>query len=268
MASNRYLQLAFNNSFNEFASVIGYIPKNDNIIIEAGTPLIKREGIGVIARMKMYWPGKICADIKIVDGAKAEVEMAAGAGADYVTALGNSSKETLKIFVDTCRERQIKSVVDMINTPDPLRSLWKAGITPDVAMIHRGRDEENSFGAIIQYKNIAKIKGKWDILVGAAGGIDKKEMQSAIFNGADIVVINLVKPNEPWAGLVMDEKMRENIDVLRETTKDLLDMQDLNQKKTMMAQELLQWKFEVIEKIFLLKLGMSEEIRKENKNLF
>lgn len=63
-------------------------------------------------------------------------------------------------------------------------------------------------------------------------------------------------------------KMRENIDVLRETTKDLLDMQDLNQKKTMMAQELLQWKFEVIEKIFLLKLGMSEEIRKENKNLF
>jgi len=62
-------------------------------------------------------------------------------------------------------------------------------------------------------------------------------------------------------------KMRENIAVLRETTSDLLGLQDLNQKKTMMTQELLQWKFEVMKKIFLLKHGMSERIRKENKIL-
>lgn len=62
-------------------------------------------------------------------------------------------------------------------------------------------------------------------------------------------------------------KMRENIAVLRETISDLLGLQDLNQKKTMMTQELLQWKFEVMKKIFLLKHGMSERIRKENKIL-
>ncbi|MGI5898138.1 MAG: hypothetical protein ACOX6Q_03195 [Candidatus Dojkabacteria bacterium] len=47
----------------------------------------------------------------------------------------------------------------------PLESL-------DIVLIHRGRDEENSFEAVIQYKNIANIKGKWDVLVEAAGGID------------------------------------------------------------------------------------------------
>lgn len=209
--SKKYLQLAFNSSFDDFVSVIGLIPKNQNIIIEAGTPLIKKDGIGVIEQMRFYWKGYICADIKVVDGAKAEVEMAKNAGATHVTALGNASEETLRIFVDTCKEVGIKSVIDMINTPDPLKSLWKANIFPDIVTIHRGRDEENSFGEVIQYKNIAKIKGKWDVLVGAAGGIDEKEMQSASFNGADVVVVNVVSPNDPWGGLIMDSGFKDHI---------------------------------------------------------
>jgi 3-keto-L-gulonate-6-phosphate decarboxylase len=117
----------------------------------------------------------------------------------------------LKIFVETCKELEIKSVIDSINTDNPLRAIWKANVIPDVVLIHRGRDEENSFGAVIQYKNIAKIKGKYEALVGAAGGIDEKEMESASFNGADIVVVNVVRPEEPWTGLVIDENLEENI---------------------------------------------------------
>jgi bifunctional enzyme Fae/Hps len=216
MSNRNYLQIAFNRDFNEFVSVIRYIPQNSNIIIEAGTPLIKREGIGVIQRMKMYWPGEISADIKIVDGAKREVIMARDMGADYVTAVANASAETLKIFVNTCKEVGIKSVIDSINTENPLRAIWKANVIPDVVLIHRGRDEENSFGAVIQYKNIAKIKGKYEVLVGAAGGLDEKEMESASFNGADIVVVNVVRPDEPWTGLVIDENIKENINTFVE----------------------------------------------------
>jgi bifunctional enzyme Fae/Hps len=205
--SKRFLQLAFNSSFQDFLSVLPYIPKNPNIIIEAGTPLIKKEGIDVVRRMRSLWSGLICADIKVVDGAKAEVEMAKAAGADYITALGNASEETLRIFVDVCKKNDIKSVIDMINTPDPLRSLWKANIIPDVVCIHRGRDEENSYGEIIQYRNITKIKGKWNVIVGAAGGIDQKELQSALFNGADIVVVNVVRKEDGWSGLVIDKNL-------------------------------------------------------------
>ena len=211
MGRNKLLQLAFNHDFAEVVKVIGDIPQGEDIIIEAGTPLIKREGIGVIAKMRQFWRGKICADIKVVDGAKQEVEMAKREGADFVTAVGNASPETLRLFVATCRKLGITSVVDMINTPKPLRALWKANVIPDAVLIHRGRDEENSFGKVIQYKNIAKIKGKYNVLVGAAGGIDGKELQSAIFNGADLAVVNLVQPNDPWKGLVIGPGLTQRV---------------------------------------------------------
>jgi len=206
------IQIAFNYTFNDFLKVVHQIPKSDNIILEAGTPFVKREGIGVVRKMKAFWPGEICADIKIVDGAYEEVLMCKQAGATSVTALGNSSAETLRIFVDTCKGLGITSIVDMLSNPNPLKTLWKANVVPDMVYLHRGRDEENSFGKIIQYKDIAKLKGKWDLETGAAGGIDERELQSAIFNNADIVVVNIVRPQDDWAGIVYDASFKDHLD--------------------------------------------------------
>jgi len=99
----------------------------------------------------------------------------------------------------------------MIGNPNPLKTIWKANVVPDMVYIHRGRDEENSYGKIIQYKDIAKLKGKWEIKMGAAGGIDKKELQSAIFNNADIVVVNIVRPEDSWKGIVFDKNFKDNL---------------------------------------------------------
>jgi 3-keto-L-gulonate-6-phosphate decarboxylase len=192
-------------------SVIKHIPNNPNIILEAGTPFIKYEGVNVIRNMRRYWMGDICADIKIVDGAYEEVAMAKRAGATSVTAIGNASKETLKIFVDACKEFRISSIIDMIGNNNPLKTLWKAQVVPDMVYIHRGRDEENSFGKIIQYKDIAKLKGKYELQTGAAGGIDKRELQSAIFNNADIVVVNIVRPEDEWKGIVFGKDFEKNL---------------------------------------------------------
>jgi len=208
---NGKIQIAFNYTFGDFVKIVGQIPKHKNIVLEAGTPFVKREGMAVIRKMRRYWPGEICADIKIVDGAYQEVLMAKQMGANSVTALGNSSEETLRIFVDTCKELGITSIVDMINNHNPLKTLWKANVVPDMVYLHRGRDEENSFGKVIQYKNVAKLKGKWDLEVGAAGGIDERELQSAIFNNADIVVVNIVRPQDEWSGIVYDSSFKEQL---------------------------------------------------------
>ena len=205
------IQIAFNYNFQHFLSVISHIPYSPNIILEAGTPFIKYEGVNVINRMRHYWLGDICADIKIVDGAYEEVAMVRRAGASSVTAIGNASHETLRIFVDACKEFHVDSIVDMIGNPNPLKTLWKAHIIPDMVYIHRGRDEENSFGKIIQYKDIAKLKGKYELKTGAAGGIDKRELQSAIFNSADIVVVNIVRPEDQWKGIVFDNDFERNL---------------------------------------------------------
>lgn len=210
------IQLAFNTSFDDFLSIVAAIPKVDHIIIEAGTPLIKREGIQVISAIKAHWPGDICADMKVVDGAYEEVLMAVNEGATSITAMGNTSKESLELFVNTCRKNNILSIIDMMNNVNPLRTIWKSGVIPDLVFVHRGRDEERAFGKIIQYKDIAKIKGKWDIQLGAAGGIDKRELQSAIFNDADIVVVNIVPEDKTWKGIVFNDDFKNTLnDFLR-----------------------------------------------------
>jgi bifunctional enzyme Fae/Hps len=205
------IQIAFNYNFSDFLSVVGMIPRNNNIILEAGTPFVKREGISVIRKMRRFWFGEICADIKTVDGAFEEVQMAKAVGATSVTALGNSSEETLRIFVDTCKKLKITSIIDMLGNKKPLKTLWKANVIPDMVYIHRGRDEENTYGKIIQYKDIAKLKGKYELDTGAAGGIDKRELQSAIFNNADVVVVNIVRPEDNWKGIVYDAEFRRNL---------------------------------------------------------
>lgn len=181
--------------------LIMQVPRDRRILIEAGTPFIKRYGFNGIQTLASLWPGYIVADIKVADGAREEVEMVWQAGAHAVTALGNSSTETLNIFVQTCESLDMDSMVDMIHVDMPLKVLRPLKKQPSVAILHRGRDEETTRGKVIQYKHITKIKSKYDILISAAGGVDLKEAQSAAFNGANIVVVNVVPAGSPWKGI-------------------------------------------------------------------
>lgn len=57
--------------------------------IEAGTPLIKSEGMEILRELHKKFPDKILvADMKTVDGGAVEIEMAAKSGANVVLMLG------------------------------------------------------------------------------------------------------------------------------------------------------------------------------------
>ncbi|MEM7825768.1 MAG: hypothetical protein QW412_02840, partial [Candidatus Aenigmatarchaeota archaeon] len=92
-----------------------------------------------------------------------------------------------------------------INVANPLRVLMKLKKPPTIVTLHRGRDEEMVKGKVIPYKQINKIKSKFNILVAAAGGVNLKEAQTAAFNGANIVVVNVVAPEDPWVGIKSTE---------------------------------------------------------------
>ncbi|HDI07712.1 MAG TPA: hypothetical protein ENF76_05050 [Candidatus Bathyarchaeota archaeon] len=200
-----YLQIAFNVPMKHVERLLPRIPRDKRILIEAGTPFIKRYGVRGIRRIAELWQGYVVADIKIVDGAKEEVEMCASAGANAVTAMGNAPTEALDIFVETCEKLGVDSMVDMMHVERPLKVLRPMRKPPTVAVLHRGRDEERTRGKVIQYKHVTKIKSKYDILVSAAGGVDLKEAQSAAFNGADIVVVNVIPKGSPWTGITPDQ---------------------------------------------------------------
>ncbi len=197
----RYLQLAFNYDNALVARILPRIRLNERILVEAGTPFLKREGMGGIRTMRALWKGHIVADLKIADGAAGEVEMARAAGATAITALGSSPTETLDLFVAHCANLGMLSMIDMIGVTDPLAVVRPLKRPPHVVILHRGRDEESTRGKMIQYRHINRLRSKYDVFIAAAGGIDLKESRSAVFNGAGLVVVNLVQPGDIWAGI-------------------------------------------------------------------
>ncbi len=90
---SKYLQIAFNRSLDEVRDMIAMLPASEKIIIEAGTPLVKRYGKKGISALKNWWwqkiqrPGYIVADLKCMDRGSREVEAIAEAGASAATCL-------------------------------------------------------------------------------------------------------------------------------------------------------------------------------------
>lgn len=197
----RYLQMAFNYDTRMVGRLLPRIPASNRILIEAGTPFIKREGMAGIRYIRRLWRGMIVADIKIADGALGEVNMVRAAGANAVTVLGNAPRETLQICIKQCRDYGMVSMIDMISVEDPLAILRPLQIPPDVIVLHLGRDEETTRGKLIQYRHVNRIRSKFPVLISAAGGVGIKEARSAIFNGANIVVANIVQQGDVWKGI-------------------------------------------------------------------
>ncbi|MFH1107543.1 MAG: orotidine 5'-phosphate decarboxylase / HUMPS family protein [Candidatus Micrarchaeota archaeon] len=201
----RYLQIAFNDDLASAYRIIPLLPRSDRILVEAGTPFVKRYGSAGIRAISSLWEGKIVADLKTMDGAEDEVRLAASAGATAATVLGAAAPETLNLFIGSCETVGMDSMIDMIGVEEPLAVLRKLRRPPKVIVLHRGRDEETTRGKAIKYKHISKIRSKFDVLISAAGGVDLHEARSAIFNGSDIVVVNIVPAGSPWTGIGYDE---------------------------------------------------------------
>jgi bifunctional enzyme Fae/Hps len=201
----RYLQIAFNYDIGLVRRVLPTIPESPRILIEAGTPYIKHEGSDGIRMINRLWNGIVVADLKVADGAYGEVAMAKRAGASAATVLGESPTETLDIFVKACESFGMVSMIDMVGVDDPLDTVRRMRKPPEVVVLHRGRDEEGTRGKVIQYRHVNRIRSKYNVLISAAGGVDLKEARSAIFNGASIVVVNLVDPGDPWQGIKTTE---------------------------------------------------------------
>lgn len=222
-----YLQIALNSNLAEAQSIINQIPLDKRIIIEVGTPLIKAYGIKGIREIRNCWeqrvfgsvmetaqsnysltgllsslfpkkelPKKsifapyIVADMKCMDRGIKEVEIAKKGGANALTALGQAPIETLDAFIQKCEDYNLDAMIDMMNVEFPLSVLRELKKLPQVVIVHRGVDEEEiNSEKEIPYHEIQRIKDNYDIIVAIAGGDDFQDVQRAIFNDANIVVV-------------------------------------------------------------------------------
>ena len=89
--------------------------------VEAGTPLIKSEGLDAVRELRRLFPGKtIVADMKIMDAGRIEVESTAKAGAGIIDVLGTATDATIEECIQAGKNYGAKIAVDLIAVADPV----------------------------------------------------------------------------------------------------------------------------------------------------
>jgi bifunctional enzyme Fae/Hps len=203
--------------------IISQLPGSDRIILEVGTPLIKRYGTRVINELREVAKDIfIVADLKTLDVGKVEVDLAYDETADAVVASGLAPPETLDSFIHEAKRLAIYAVVDMLNVEDPIKKLSSIKEFPDVVILHRGIDEETgrSLGLELIQEMRQTFKDK-KFLIAVAGGIVPETAKEALQKGADIIIVGrYVTQSRDIERAVRDfleatPEMREDIDLFR-----------------------------------------------------
>jgi bifunctional enzyme Fae/Hps len=175
--------------FGRTFDIVTSLPESEHLIIEAGTPLIKRQGIDIIRAIRGNCMQNtfIVADMKTLDTGALETQIAADAGADAIVVSGLAPIATIDNVISEAENREIYSIIDTLNVADPISMLTKLEFMPNIVELHRAIDSEDTEH---QWGNISEIKTmNNEIMVAVAGGIQIDNIKEAISAGADIVVV-------------------------------------------------------------------------------
>ncbi len=157
--------------------------------IEAGTPLIKSEGMQSVTALRKRFPDRvIVADMKVADTGTIEVEMAAKAGASLVCILADADDSVIQEAVRAGRLYGVKIMADLLNTPSPVeraRELERMGV--DYLCAHSGIDQQ--MVGMHSLDLLGQLAGEVTIPLAIAGGLNAEEASVAVIRGAQIVII-------------------------------------------------------------------------------
>ncbi len=219
-----YLQIALDAPSLEGAKkVLEQLPGSDRIIIEVGTPLIKRYGTRVINDLRQVAKDKfMIADLKTLDVGKVEADIAYEDTADAVVAAGLAPPETLDATIHEAKRLGIYGIVDMLNVDNPLDKLQSLKEFPDVIILHRGIDQETGRSSGLErIQIIRQAFPNKKFLIAVAGGIVPETAKEALEKGADILIVGrYVTQSKDIERSVRDfleltASMREDVDLFR-----------------------------------------------------
>jgi 3-hexulose-6-phosphate synthase len=148
-------------------------------LIEAGTPLLIREGIRAVRELRRRHRGRpIVADIKVIDAGEPIAELAFAAGATVVTVLGNASDELIERVVRSARRYDGQVMADSLtvaNIPNRARELRDIGVS-SLCVNRRGFKRVKGLSREERMGEIAELVEQIDLPVYLAGGIDITEL--------------------------------------------------------------------------------------------
>ena len=157
--------------------------------IEAGTPLIKSEGMNAIREIKRNFPNKIVvADMKTADVGGFETELAAKSGAQIVTILGISDDPTITEAVKAGKKYGAEIMIDLLqveNVEERVKQLEKLGVKYfcehvgiDMQMIGKN-----------PLKLLERVVASTKLPVAVAGGLNKESIPDVVKRGASVIIV-------------------------------------------------------------------------------
>lgn len=157
--------------------------------LEAGTPLIKSEGLEAVRELKRSFPSvPVVADMKIMDAGRVEVESAAKAGASVVDVLGAAGDATIRECIQAGQNYGAKIVVDLIAVQDPVsRGKQLEDFGADYITVHCAIDEQME--GKDPFQALRRLAESVSIPIGVAGGINSETAALAVEAGASIVIV-------------------------------------------------------------------------------
>jgi 3-hexulose-6-phosphate synthase/6-phospho-3-hexuloisomerase len=179
--------------------------------LEAGTPLIKSEGMNAVRTLKEAFKDHvIVADMKTMDTGAIEVEMAVKSGAGIVSILGASHDSTVEDAVRSARKYGAKLMVDLINISDPVaRAVRLQELGADIIGVHVGIDQQMVGKDPLE--TLKAVRNAVSVKIAVAGGLDADSAATAAALGADIVIVggNIIRAKDVTAST---RRIRESID--------------------------------------------------------
>ena len=157
--------------------------------VEAGTPLIKSEGVEVVRALKKMFPSKtIVADLKTMDTGSFEVEIAAKAGAEVITVMAVADDGTVKEAVKAARRYGARIMADLMAVEDmPKRTKELQGMGVDYLCFHVSIDEQ--MVARTPMQRLVEVCKVAEIPVAVAGGLNSETVAEVINAGASIIIV-------------------------------------------------------------------------------
>jgi bifunctional enzyme Fae/Hps len=195
-----YIQVALDlDNMDEMERIINSLPDRERILLEAGTPLVKKFGVGIVGKIReLRKDAFIIADLKTLDVGRIEVKMAADETADAVAISGLGTVESIDKAIHEAQKQGIYSILDMMNVDNFVEKLQNINYKPDIVLLHRNVDLETmkaergeDVSEMTEWGNIKEIKeliGK-NGLVAVAGGITPSKVNEALESEADVIVV-------------------------------------------------------------------------------
>jgi 3-hexulose-6-phosphate synthase/6-phospho-3-hexuloisomerase len=157
--------------------------------LEAGTPLIKSEGMDSVRALKKEFAGhSIVADMKTMDTGTFEVEIASKAGSDIIIIMAQADDTTVLESVKAARRYGSEIMADLIGVPDPVRraeEVQELGV--HYLCVHVSIDEQMiAKGPLETLRSVCEVA---KVPVAVAGGLNSETALEAVKAGASVVIV-------------------------------------------------------------------------------